>query len=126
MKIQISDKKKKDVFVSLFQTLKNCSSLISTKINSEFLHIQGMDKSHVCLFDAKINSTWFSLFEINKDLNLSFDSGILFCPNLANSYTLFNTSYGTNSGFISLIIFNNSMPFIFSFSIKNFYFRCCC
>lgn len=78
MKIQISDKKKKDVFVSLFQTLKNCSSLISTKINSEFLHIQGMDKSHVCLFDAKINSTWFSLFEINKDINLSFDSGVFY------------------------------------------------
>ena len=78
MKIQISDKKKKDIFVSLFQTLKNCSSLISTKINSEFLHIQGMDKSHVCLFDAKINSTWFSLFELNKEINLSFDSGVFY------------------------------------------------
>lgn len=78
MKIQISDKKKKDVFVSLFQILKNCSSLISTKINSEFLHIQGMDKSHVCLFDAKINSTWFSVFELNKDINLSFDSGVFY------------------------------------------------
>ena len=78
MKIQISDKKKKDIFVSLFQTLKNCSSLISTKINSEFLHIQGMDKSHVCLFDAKINSTWFSVFELNKEINLSFDSGVFY------------------------------------------------
>ena len=78
MKIQISDKKKKDVFVSIFQTLKNCSSLISMKINSELIHIQGMDKSHVCLFDAKINSKWFSLFEINKDINLSFDSSVFY------------------------------------------------
>jgi proliferating cell nuclear antigen PCNA len=78
MKIQISDKKKKEMFVSLFQTLKNCSSVITTKITSESLHIQGMDKSHVCLFDAKINSTWFSLFEINKDINLSFDSGVFY------------------------------------------------
>ena len=78
MKIQISDKKKKDAFVSLFQILKNCSSLISAKINSESLHIQGMDKSHVCLFDTKINSTWFSLFELNKDINLSFDSGVFY------------------------------------------------
>ena len=59
MKIQISDKKKKDVFVSLFQTLKNCSSVISMKINSELIHIQGMDKSHVCLFDLKLYFEWF-------------------------------------------------------------------
>jgi proliferating cell nuclear antigen PCNA len=78
MKIQISDKRKKEIFVSLFQTLKNCSSVISTKFNSELLHIQGMDKSHVCLFDAKINSTWFSSFEINKDVNLSFDSSVFY------------------------------------------------
>ena len=78
MKIQISDKKKKESFVSLFQILKNCSSLITVKINSESLHIQGMDKSHVCLFDAKINSTWFSSFEINKDVNLSFDSSVFY------------------------------------------------
>jgi len=78
MKIQISDKKKKEIFVSIFQTLKNCSSLITTKITSELIHIQGMDKSHVCLFDAKINSTWFNSFEISKDVNLSFDSGVFY------------------------------------------------
>ena len=78
MKIQISDKKKKEAFVSLFQILKNCSSLITTKINSESLHIQGMDKSHVCLFDAKINSTWFSSFETKTDINLSFDSNVFY------------------------------------------------
>ena len=31
MNIQISDKKKKDVFVSVFQVLKNCTSLVSYK-----------------------------------------------------------------------------------------------
>ena len=78
MKIQISDKKKKEVFVSLFQTLKNCSSVISVKTTSALFHIQGMDKSHVCLFDAKINSTWFGSFEIKKNINLSFDSNVFY------------------------------------------------
>jgi len=78
MKIQISDKKKKEIFVSLFQILKNCSSIINTKFNSESLHIQGMDKSHVCLFDVKINSTWFNSFEITKNINLSFDSSVFY------------------------------------------------
>jgi hypothetical protein len=54
MKIQISDKKKKDIFVSLFQVLKNCSTLISITFEPDVAHIQGMDKSHVCLFDVKL------------------------------------------------------------------------
>ena len=78
MKIQISDKKKKEMFVSLFQILKNCSSIINTTFNSESLHIQGMDKSRVCLFDVKINSTWFNSFEITKNINLSFDSSVFY------------------------------------------------
>ena len=76
IKIQLSDKKKKDVFVSLFQILKNCSSVISCKFTTQLLHIQGMDKSHICLFDAKINSNWFSSYEIKETINLSFDSNV--------------------------------------------------
>jgi proliferating cell nuclear antigen PCNA len=78
LKFQISDKKKKDLFVSLFQILKNCSSIISSTFTSELLHIQGMDKSHVCLFDAKINSKWFCNYEIEKAINLSFDSNVFY------------------------------------------------
>ena len=78
IKIQLSDKKKKDLFVSLFQILKNCSSIISCKFTTELLHIQGMDKSHICLFDAKINSKWFCSYEIKETTNLSFDSNIFY------------------------------------------------
>lgn len=76
MKIQISDKKKKDMFVSLFQVLKNCSSLISIKFESELAHIQGMDKSHVCLFDVKISKKWFSIYEINELTKICVDSNV--------------------------------------------------
>jgi hypothetical protein len=63
MKITITDKKKKDNFISLFSVLKNCSSLINVTFESKLLHIQGMDKSHICLFDVKINKNWFSTYE---------------------------------------------------------------
>jgi proliferating cell nuclear antigen len=76
MKIQICDKKKKEIFVSLFQVLKNCSSLISTTFESELAHIQGMDKSHVCLFDVKINKKWFSNYEIDETIKICFDSSV--------------------------------------------------
>ena len=76
MKIQICDKKKKEIFVSLFQVLKNCSSLISTTFETEFAHIKGMDKSHVCLFDVKINQKWFTNYEIEKTIKICFDSSV--------------------------------------------------
>jgi proliferating cell nuclear antigen PCNA len=76
MKILISDKKKKDVFVSLFQVLKNCSTLISIKFETEVVHIQGMDKSHVCLFDVKLNKTWFTEYSVINSTKICFDSNV--------------------------------------------------
>lgn len=76
MKIQISDKKKKDTFVSLFNVLKNCSSLISAVIDIEYIHIQGMDKSHICLFNVKINKNWFTHYDVEKSTKLCFDTNI--------------------------------------------------
>jgi proliferating cell nuclear antigen PCNA len=76
MKILITDKKKKEVFVSLFQVLKNCSSLISSTFYPEEIHIQGMDKSHICLFDIKINKKWFNDYNVNKPTKICFDSNV--------------------------------------------------
>jgi proliferating cell nuclear antigen PCNA len=78
MKVTISNKNKKDLFVALFQILKGCTSVVRVIFQQQQMYIQGMDKSHVCLFDAKINSTWFSSFEISKDVNLSFDSNVFY------------------------------------------------
>jgi proliferating cell nuclear antigen len=74
MKLTITDKKKKETFISLFNVLKNCSSVINITFESEVLHIQGMDKSHICLFDVKLNKTWFSSYEILETINICFDS----------------------------------------------------
>jgi proliferating cell nuclear antigen len=71
----ISDKRKKDVFISIFSLLKNSSSQINLTINKTNLHIQGMDKSHVCLFDLKLSFEWFDYYEVNKKHELCFDAG---------------------------------------------------
>jgi len=76
MRIQISDKKKKDIFVSLFQVLKNCSTLISITFEPDVAHIQGMDKSHVCLFDVKLNKNWFTKYDIIDSTKICFDSNV--------------------------------------------------
>ena len=76
MKITISNKNKKDIFVSLFQVLKNCTSLISVIFETDNLHIQGMDKSHVCLFDVTLKSTWFEEYVVEENTTVSFDAGV--------------------------------------------------
>jgi proliferating cell nuclear antigen len=80
MKIVIRDKKKKEIFVALFQLLKNCSSSIYIKLEPTYLHIQGMDKSHVCLFDIRLDVAWFSTYELsNQDVTiLCFDTSIFY------------------------------------------------
>jgi proliferating cell nuclear antigen PCNA len=92
MKITISDKSKKDLFISLFQTLKSCSSQVSAQFLSDKLHIQGMDKSHVCLFDVNINSSWFNIYEVNNDTNICFDT------------TVFHTVISTKNEGLDMII----------------------
>jgi len=76
MEFQITNKNKKDVFVSIFQVLKNCSTLISCTFEEELFHIQGMDKSHICLFDVTLNKKWFDSYTISEKKIISFDSNI--------------------------------------------------
>lgn len=75
MRICIHDKKKKEIFVSLFQVFKNCTATINATFESEQLSIQGLDKSHVCLFDTKIHKNWFAQYETTEEvLKLAFDA----------------------------------------------------
>jgi proliferating cell nuclear antigen len=78
MKIQINDKKKKELFVSLFHILKSCSSTINLSLTSDSMHIQGMDKSHICLFNVILNSKWFDEYKIDNDVKISFSSSVFY------------------------------------------------
>lgn len=78
MKIIIEDKKKKELFVSLFALLKGSSSQINACFDTGNLHIQGMDKSHVCLYDLTLKSAWFTAYSVTTKENISFDSNIFY------------------------------------------------
>jgi proliferating cell nuclear antigen len=78
MNIVISDKKKKDLFISTFQLLKSSASHINAIFTSDNVHIQGMDKSHVCLFDLNLNNDWFNDYTVNEQINLCFDTNIFY------------------------------------------------
>jgi proliferating cell nuclear antigen PCNA len=67
MKLSIIEKSKKEIFISLFQLLKTTTSVIKINFNDDHIYIQGMDKSHICLFDIKFFSSWFENYEISEN-----------------------------------------------------------
>jgi len=78
MKITIEDKKKKDIFISIFSLLKNASSQINASFDLDKLHIQGMDKSHVCLFNLNLKNNWFTSYEVSEKRDICFDTNIFY------------------------------------------------
>ena len=80
MLLTITEKTKKDIFISLFHLLKAASSSITIIFLEDHAYIQGMDSSHVCLFDARIYNVWFDKYEIQDDdlKNVCLNSQILY------------------------------------------------
>jgi len=78
MEFMISDKKKKEIFNSIFHLLKNSSTQINLTLDKNTFHIQGMDKSHICLFDLKLDIQWFDLYKVDKKFDFCFDTSIFY------------------------------------------------
>jgi len=78
MNIIISDKKKKNLFISIFQMLKSSSLQINASFYIDYLHIQGMDISHICLFDLKLKKDWFDTYNIEDTINICFETNTFY------------------------------------------------
>ena len=89
MKFIISEKIKKDIFISLFSIIKSNTSNICLVFKDDLLFIQGMDKSHISLFNIHIQKDWFSNYEYSLDENeesvICFDTNTFY--NIVNNVT---------------------------------------
>ena len=74
MRLTIENKSKLEVFVAIFQILKNWTSHLNIRFEKDKLYIQSMDKSHICLADIQIKNKWFSEFNCSKNNKVSVDS----------------------------------------------------
>ena len=63
MLLSITEKTKKELFVSLFHLIKSCTTAVNIMFKDDHMYIQGMDKCHSGLFDIKIMSDWFTTYE---------------------------------------------------------------
>ena len=78
MQLKLVDKSKKGQLVTVFQLLKSSTSIINMIFKTDQLYIQGMDKSHVCLFEIQLLSTWFNEYSSTIDEIVCVDSNIFY------------------------------------------------
>lgn len=100
MHLTIENKAKIEIFVSIFQLLKNWSSHINMHFEKDRLYIQSMDKSHICLADIEIKDKWFSVFDCSINNKISVDSNhfaILMNYALKHDKIELNYEYDTNA-----------------------------
>jgi proliferating cell nuclear antigen PCNA len=75
MKLSIENKSKLEMFVALFQLLKNWSSQLNLQFEPDQLYIQTMDKSHICLSNIVIKAAWFSEYFVEEATSIAVDTG---------------------------------------------------
>lgn len=73
MKLVIADLKKAKQFSSVFQALPNIANEVNLHFRENELYFQGMDMAHVCIFEMKIDSEWFSEYDVasNKVIGIN-------------------------------------------------------
>lgn len=68
----IQDKVKITKFATIFQYAKNFTESLTLYFSKDKMHIQAMDKAHVCLLDLHIQSTWFDAYEYDEEVESLF------------------------------------------------------
>lgn len=77
MEIIINDFKKASIFVNMFNYIKYFTDNITIYIKKEQFYIQGMDNSHVCIFELKLQDSWFSTYNVTEHIELGINVNIL-------------------------------------------------
>tara|TARA_B110000503_G_C7172593_1_gene425079 strand:+ start:7039 stop:7794 length:756 start_codon:yes stop_codon:yes gene_type:complete len=77
MKFVIKEHDKISEFIELIKFMKNLSQYTTMMCNTENIHIQLLDDSHVSLLDINIPNEWFESYECDEQLTFSVSNIIL-------------------------------------------------
>jgi proliferating cell nuclear antigen PCNA len=90
MKFVISELNKKNVFVSLFNIIKCNTTNISLVFKHDLLFIQGMDKSHISLFNVDIQKNWFTSYDYDGEGDKNANDEFIICLDTNTFYNIIN------------------------------------
>ena len=70
----IEEKDKCSKFVSMFASLRSFTDTYSFAFGTEGLVLEGMDPSHVCMFQLRMSSEWFSEYHVVHPSHIALSS----------------------------------------------------
>jgi len=73
----ISEQSKVSTFVNIFQSIKLFADMVNLDFNEERLFVQGMDSSHVSIFEINIQKEWFDSYDVSNKTVLGVNCNIL-------------------------------------------------
>lgn len=104
--------------IGLFHKITNILYQFSTDISIQCLkthmHIQGMDTCHICMYELRLDKSWFDAYELDDGkqciLNINARSfyNILNTKNIKNNSDSFRLSFTDKSDFITLDFKSNT------------------
>ena len=77
MKLVIIDDDDKNSFTQIFKRLNVFTELLNIRFEEERLYFQGMDQSHVSLFELVLKKEWFDEYNVSKPIILGINISIL-------------------------------------------------
>jgi len=77
MKLVISDDDDKNIFTQIFKHLNMFTELLNIRFEKERLYFQGMDHSHVSLFELVLIKDWFEEYNVSQPIVLGINIAIL-------------------------------------------------
>tara|TARA_B100001093_G_scaffold518769_1_gene604842 strand:- start:1675 stop:2475 length:801 start_codon:yes stop_codon:yes gene_type:complete len=78
MKIVISSKGKVTKFIQIFRNLKDICNDVNINVSEYGMYAQGMDSSHISLFEFKMVPSWFDVYEVEGTDTLGVHCSLLF------------------------------------------------
>lgn len=111
MRIVLTDENKITQFISILSSLKNFNSIIKCVFYDDYLHIQGLDKSLVSLYEIRLCKEWFNTYDVIMNQIISLDINILI--NILNIYQnsqiiIFNYDLINDADKLNIDFINNS------------------
>jgi proliferating cell nuclear antigen len=105
MKIEINQKEKSELFVNLFTNLKLITENVNIECIEDGLYIQGIDNSQICIYDLKIDKSWFNVYQCDSNsiygMNMNILARILSVKNDNQNIILYDENDKLSIEFIS-------------------------
>jgi len=77
MEVIVKDINKGNIFVEIFKKIKIFTDSFVLTFNNENLYLQGMDSSHIIVFELIINKEWFDEYNVNETVTFGINTNIL-------------------------------------------------